>query len=130
MVCKLTHLGCWFIDQKFKEIVIVVFILIFSVIIVHNSHNFYSSRDYSHRSHGNHTSGRPSSAGAISGGGNESGSSSSSRKFSRPPGDEVYVRNYRLLKTIGKGNFAKVKLARHMPTGVEVSRLFNLSIVY
>ena len=32
----------------------------------------------------------------------------------------MYVRNYRLLKTIGKGNFAKVKLARHMPTGVEV----------
>jgi serine/threonine protein kinase len=30
------------------------------------------------------------------------------------------VRNYRLLKTIGKGNFAKVKLARHMPTGIEV----------
>uniref|UniRef100_A0AAY5ESQ2 non-specific serine/threonine protein kinase n=1 Tax=Electrophorus electricus TaxID=8005 RepID=A0AAY5ESQ2_ELEEL len=28
---------------------------------------------------------------------------------------------YRLLKTIGKGNFAKVKLARHIPTGREVS---------
>lgn len=30
--------------------------------------------------------------------------------------------NYRLLKTIGKGNFAKVKLARHILTGREVSR--------
>ena len=27
---------------------------------------------------------------------------------------------YKLLKTIGKGNFAKVKLAKHMPTGQEV----------
>uniref|UniRef100_A0A914NKX1 non-specific serine/threonine protein kinase n=1 Tax=Meloidogyne incognita TaxID=6306 RepID=A0A914NKX1_MELIC len=28
---------------------------------------------------------------------------------------------YKLLKTIGKGNFAKVKLAKHIPTGVEVA---------
>ena len=129
MVWKVTHLECrvyW--PKKFKEIVILILIL-FTITIVHNSHSFYySSRDYSHRSHGNHTSGRPSSAGAASGGGNESGSSSSSRKFSRPPGDEVYVRNYRLLKTIGKGNFAKVKLARHMPTGVEVSHSFNPAV--
>lgn len=26
-----------------------------------------------------------------------------------------------LLKTIGKGNFAKVKLAKHLPTGKEVA---------
>jgi serine/threonine protein kinase len=30
------------------------------------------------------------------------------------------VGKYKLLKTIGKGNFAKVKLARHIPTGQEV----------
>ncbi|XP_019853705.1 PREDICTED: MAP/microtubule affinity-regulating kinase 3-like isoform X1 [Amphimedon queenslandica] len=76
------------------------------------------SRDPTHRSHGNSAGGRPSSAGTSVG---NSDSGSSSRKFSRPPGDEVYVRNYRLLKTIGKGNFAKVKLARHMPTGIEVA---------
>ena len=29
--------------------------------------------------------------------------------------------NYRLLRTIGKGNFAKAKLARHILTGREVS---------
>ncbi|KAM8793737.1 serine/threonine-protein kinase MARK2-like [Eudromia elegans] len=38
------------------------------------------------------------------------------------PGDEQpHVGNYRLLKTIGKGNFAKVKLARHVLTGKEVA---------
>uniref|UniRef100_A0A4W4FTU3 non-specific serine/threonine protein kinase n=1 Tax=Electrophorus electricus TaxID=8005 RepID=A0A4W4FTU3_ELEEL len=35
--------------------------------------------------------------------------------------EQPHVGNYRLLKTIGKGNFAKVKLARHIPTGREVS---------
>lgn len=35
---------------------------------------------------------------------------------------QPHVGNYRLLKTIGKGNFAKVKLARHILTGREVSR--------
>uniref|UniRef100_A0A673CI36 non-specific serine/threonine protein kinase n=1 Tax=Sphaeramia orbicularis TaxID=375764 RepID=A0A673CI36_9TELE len=34
--------------------------------------------------------------------------------------EEPHVGNYRLLKTIGKGNFAKVKLARHILTGREV----------
>uniref|UniRef100_A0A673CFP6 MAP/microtubule affinity-regulating kinase 3 n=1 Tax=Sphaeramia orbicularis TaxID=375764 RepID=A0A673CFP6_9TELE len=35
--------------------------------------------------------------------------------------EEPHVGNYRLLKTIGKGNFAKVKLARHILTGREVA---------
>uniref|UniRef100_A0A4W4FR35 MAP/microtubule affinity-regulating kinase 3 n=1 Tax=Electrophorus electricus TaxID=8005 RepID=A0A4W4FR35_ELEEL len=35
--------------------------------------------------------------------------------------EQPHVGNYRLLKTIGKGNFAKVKLARHIPTGREVA---------
>ncbi|XP_077394491.1 MAP/microtubule affinity-regulating kinase 3a isoform X10 [Festucalex cinctus] len=34
---------------------------------------------------------------------------------------QPHVGNYRLLKTIGKGNFAKVKLARHILTGREVA---------
>lgn len=37
--------------------------------------------------------------------------------------DHPHIGNYRLLKTIGKGNFAKVKLARHVLTGREVSFL-------
>ncbi|XP_063806551.1 MAP/microtubule affinity-regulating kinase 4 isoform X2 [Pseudophryne corroboree] len=47
----------------------------------------------------------------------------------RPPGarsrssapEEPHVGNYRLLRTIGKGNFAKVKLGRHVLTGREVA---------
>nr|CAD7438654.1 unnamed protein product [Timema bartmani] len=35
--------------------------------------------------------------------------------------DEPHIGKYKLLKTIGKGNFAKVKLAKHMPTGKEVA---------
>lgn len=34
---------------------------------------------------------------------------------------EEHIGKYRLLKTIGKGNFAKVKLAKHVPTGKEVA---------
>uniref|UniRef100_A0A8C9YJH3 non-specific serine/threonine protein kinase n=1 Tax=Sander lucioperca TaxID=283035 RepID=A0A8C9YJH3_SANLU len=39
---------------------------------------------------------------------------------------QPHVGNYRLLKTIGKGNFAKVKLARHILTGREVRRTQSL----
>lgn len=37
---------------------------------------------------------------------------SQSRSFNEPQ----VIGQYRLIKTIGKGNFAKVKLARHLPT--------------
>uniref|UniRef100_A0A8D0G4Z3 non-specific serine/threonine protein kinase n=1 Tax=Sphenodon punctatus TaxID=8508 RepID=A0A8D0G4Z3_SPHPU len=36
--------------------------------------------------------------------------------------EHPHIGNYRLLKTIGKGNFAKVKLARHVLTGRELFR--------
>lgn len=36
--------------------------------------------------------------------------------------ENPHIGNYRLLKTIGKGNFAKVKLARHILTSKEVTR--------
>lgn len=49
------------------------------------------------------------------------GDSSSSRVSSRRTGEEPHIGKYRLLKTIGKGNFAKVKLAKHIPTGKEVA---------
>lgn len=35
--------------------------------------------------------------------------------------EQPHIGNYRLLRTIGKGNFAKVKLARHILTGREVA---------
>ncbi|KAJ8309427.1 hypothetical protein KUTeg_014301 [Tegillarca granosa] len=40
---------------------------------------------------------------------------------SRSRTDEPHIGKYRLIKTIGKGNFAKVKLAKHVPTGREVA---------
>lgn len=42
------------------------------------------------------------------------------RSTAKPRSDEPHVGKYRLIKTIGKGNFAKVKLAKHVPTGQEV----------
>lgn len=42
--------------------------------------------------------------------------------------EEPHIGRYRLLKTIGKGNFAKVKLAKHLPTGKEV--WFNFLLLY
>ena len=38
-----------------------------------------------------------------------------------PPVREPRIGNYQLLHTLGEGAFAKVKLARHIPTGVEVA---------
>ncbi|XP_078675685.1 serine/threonine-protein kinase MARK1-like isoform X20 [Branchiostoma floridae x Branchiostoma belcheri] len=46
----------------------------------------------------------------------------STRQLHRSRNEEhPHIGKYRLLKTIGKGNFAKVKLARHVPTGKEVA---------
>ncbi|XP_020772987.1 MAP/microtubule affinity-regulating kinase 3a isoform X12 [Boleophthalmus pectinirostris] len=57
--------------------------------------------------------------------GRTEGGSRSSRAGVRTRGSDdpqpPHVGNYRLLKTIGKGNFAKVKLARHILTGREVA---------
>ncbi|KAI0979108.1 hypothetical protein GJ496_010853 [Pomphorhynchus laevis] len=47
---------------------------------------------------------------------------SSSQKPTRlQVSDHTNIGQYRFIKTIGKGNFAKVKLARHIPTGKEVA---------
>ncbi|XP_036065725.1 MAP/microtubule affinity-regulating kinase 3a isoform X2 [Oryzias melastigma] len=67
-----------------------------------------------HRSfHTSHSNGR-SELSARSG---RTGVRTRSSDEPQPP----HVGNYRLLKTIGKGNFAKVKLARHILTGREVA---------
>ncbi|XP_045138308.1 serine/threonine-protein kinase MARK2-like isoform X4 [Portunus trituberculatus] len=58
---------------------------------------------------------------SSSGGGGGSGSSSSSVRGSSSRSRTEEIGKYRLLKTIGKGNFAKVKLAKHVPTGKEVA---------
>jgi len=63
---------------------------------------------------------RPGSE-TSSGGGGGGSSSSATRSSSRRTSEEPHIGKYRLLKTIGKGNFAKVKLAKHIPTGKEVA---------
>ncbi|XP_063167948.1 MAP/microtubule affinity-regulating kinase 4 isoform X3 [Candoia aspera] len=65
----------------------------------------------------------------LAGSRSEKGSSWSSRSLGARcrnsvascPDEQPHIGNYRLLKTIGKGNFAKVKLARHILTGREVA---------
>lgn len=47
--------------------------------------------------------------------------SKSSKSKSSSSMREQVVKNYRLVKTIGKGNFARVMLARHIPTNSEVA---------
>ncbi|XP_053192036.1 MAP/microtubule affinity-regulating kinase 3-like isoform X3 [Scomber japonicus] len=64
-------------------------------------------------SHTSHTNGRQE----ISA---RSGRTGVRTRSSEEP-QQPHVGNYRLLKTIGKGNFAKVKLARHILTGREVA---------
>lgn len=59
--------------------------------------------------------------GGVSGGGGGGGSSSSTTRVSSSRSRTEEIGKYRLLKTIGKGNFAKVKLAKHVPTGKEVA---------
>ncbi|CAH2061951.1 unnamed protein product, partial [Iphiclides podalirius] len=65
-----------------------------------------------------HGSASESSAGA--GGGGTAGGSARVSSRSRTS-EEPHIGKYKLLKTIGKGNFAKVKLAKHVPTGKEVA---------
>lgn len=48
-------------------------------------------------------------------------SSSSSKSKSSSSMREQQIKQYKLLKTIGKGNFARVMLSRHLPTGIEVA---------
>ena len=40
----------------------------------------------------------------------------------KPPDDVQHIGKYRLIRTIGRGNFAKVKLAKHVPTGRQVMK--------
>lgn len=50
-------------------------------------------------------------------------SSHSGAERVRPPDDLQHIGKYRFIKTIGRGNFAKVKLAKHVPTGRQVMKM-------
>jgi len=65
------------------------------------------------------------SGGGGVGGGSGASTVTSTRGSSRSrSSEEPHIGKYKLLKTIGKGNFAKVKLAKHVPTGKEVNVIF------
>ena len=81
-----------------------------------------------HSSHYNGSHRSSERSGSVKKNGDESthsSSTSSSSKSRTRTGtsnqEDVYVGKYKLIKTIGKGNFAKVKLAKHLPTGREVA---------
>uniref|UniRef100_A0A8C3Q6W3 Serine/threonine-protein kinase MARK2 n=1 Tax=Geospiza parvula TaxID=87175 RepID=A0A8C3Q6W3_GEOPR len=59
--------------------------------------------------------------GAVEGKGGVKASMLRGRNAGTAAEEQPHIGNYRLLKTIGKGNFAKVKLARHVLTGKEVA---------
>lgn len=77
---------------------------------------------HGHSHHGHSRSTRTTGS-SSRGNRNDDGHSStrSSRNRATSGGDDVYIGKYKLIKTIGKGNFAKVKLAKHLPTGREVA---------
>ena len=59
----------------------------------------------------------------VAGDSHRSNTASSTTTYSGHPmtnNDDPRLGKYRLIKTIGKGNFAKVKLAKHIPTNREV----------
>jgi hypothetical protein len=82
-----------------------------------NSHNHHNN----HQTTGGSTTNHSSSMRA-----NNSNTTNASMKTGGPNArtrnaDDPHIGKYRLIKTIGKGNFAKVKLAKHELIGKEVA---------
>jgi MAP/microtubule affinity-regulating kinase len=107
-----------------------------NIIAAQQQHQQQQSATSGGHHHHRHQHGTPSSSGTAANassqshhhaGGSSSHRSSGMSSSSRVPGSSSSRRNddhigkYKLLKTIGKGNFAKVKLAKHIPTGMEVA---------
>jgi MAP/microtubule affinity-regulating kinase len=77
------------------------------------------AQSVSHHQHHSHSN---SHRQGTSGGTSTSGSSSARSTNNRTRNaDDPHIGKYRLIKTIGKGNFAKVKLAKHELIGKEVA---------
>lgn len=78
----------------------------------------HSSSSHSH----NHSSGHGSSSNTGSSSNRTSSSATGRSGNTRTRNaDDPHIGKYRLIKTIGKGNFAKVKLAKHELIGKEVA---------
>jgi hypothetical protein len=90
-----------------------------------------STTSGSSQNHNSSTSHGNSNNSSHHGGGSNQTGSSSNRTSSSATGrngntrtrnaDDPHIGKYRLIKTIGKGNFAKVKLAKHELIGKEVA---------
>lgn len=94
----------------------------------HNNHNTNGSNtSSSHNSHGSSNNHHGTSGGGSSGnssGAQRTGSSATGGRSGNTRtrnADDPHIGKYRLIKTIGKGNFAKVKLAKHELIGKEVA---------
>ncbi len=86
-----------------------------------NHHNINANNGSHHHHHHNHHHQQSTSSSTTNqskANPNMSNKSSSNRTRNA---DDPHIGKYRLIKTIGKGNFAKVKLARHELIGKEVA---------
>lgn len=87
--------------------------------------NTTTSSNHSHHHHGQQSNGtsRGGVTNTTGGGATTGGISNSTRGTSGRTrnADDPHIGKYRLIKTIGKGNFAKVKLAKHELIGKEVA---------
>ena len=89
-------------------------------------HYHHNNNTSNHHSNNHHTTSVSTTAATGKSSNNHtSGSSASSSKTTTNArtrnADDPHIGKYRLIKTIGKGNFAKVKLAKHELIGKEVA---------
>jgi hypothetical protein len=91
----------------------------------HHTHNTNSSTGNHHHGsnhHSNNHTNAPSTTKSNSNGTHTNSNMKSSGSNARTRNaDDPHIGKYRLIKTIGKGNFAKVKLAKHELIGKEVA---------
>lgn len=81
-----------------------------------------TTSNHSHSHHGHHSNGSRSGNPPTATGGSTSSAAGARGTSSRTRNaDDPHIGKYRLIKTIGKGNFAKVKLAKHELIGKEVA---------
>ena len=87
----------------------------------HHHHNNNNHQSSSTATGGSSSARSATNASSSAGGGGGGGSSARATSTRTRNADDPHIGKYRLIKTIGKGNFAKVKLAKHELIGKEVA---------